>query len=70
MAREWAISVGIDPERVVCSGIDSNGDSYTSCTIVPRGASGDPSKMLYVECSLFGGCRQQSLNRDFRSTRW
>lgn len=58
-AREWARNMGLDVQGVSCTGIDTDGDGYVSCSVSSKGPNG--TQVHAIECarafSWNKGCR-------------
>jgi len=58
-ARAWASAMGLDVIGTSCTGMDTDGDGYVSCTVSSREVGGTV-KLTPVECAVSympDGCR-------------
>ena len=64
-AERWARNVGVEPTGVSCSGYDSDGDGYVSCSVGYKIADGS-LRTIPLECAraftLNEGCREVRVN--------
>lgn len=59
-AKVWSSQMGFKPVGISCTGMDTNGDGYVSCSIAVLKNDGTPS-MIPIECAgsftINNGCR-------------
>ena len=61
-AAEYAAELKIDVRAISCVGMDSDGDGYVSCTIMPKAEGSDPIQVECTGVSLNSGCRFPKAN--------
>lgn len=63
-AKQWAKDMSISPSGIDCTGVDSDGDGYVSCSVAEKHSDGT-TEIHPIECAKWltinSGCRTPKL---------